>query len=150
MMVFTAKLKKRNIIIVTASIIAILVLFLIPKNQENKQTETETLQAETNEDRIAYLTHLGWNVEQTPIETQDVLIPAQENEVFTRYNELQKQQGFDLTNYAGKTVQRYVYQITDETNNNCATLLVYKGKIIGGDVSSMDVGGKIQGLRQSA
>lgn len=147
MMVITAKVKKRNIAIIIAAIAAILLFLLLPGKSESKTTGTNAgIKAETNEQRIAFLESFGWTAEASPIETQEVRIPDEENEIFARYNELQKSQGYDLSEYAGKNVKRYVYHITnhpDADGNYQATILVYKGKIIGGDVASTDAGGKM-------
>ena len=76
-------------------------------------------------------------------------IPAERNEVFDRYAQLQKSQGYDLAPYAGKTVMRYVYQITnypDATDPVYATLLVHKNQIIGGDITNTGPDGRVQGF----
>lgn len=70
--------------------------------------------------------------------------------MFRRYNALQKGQGYDLSKYAGKKVMRYVYEITNFPGAQepvYATVLVYKGKVIGGDVTDTSVKGKIRGFQ---
>ena len=54
------------------------------------------IRAGTNEERIAYLRSLGWEVEPTPILEQEITMPKDFPDVLTQYNELQRQQGFDL------------------------------------------------------
>ena len=59
-------------------------------------------------------------------------------------------QGYDLTPYAGKTVMRYVYRITNypgATEPVYATLLVYRNEIIGGDVTDTAAKGIIHGFK---
>jgi len=150
MMVITAKVKKRNIAIIVAAIAAILLLLFLPGKAKSKSTAaTATVKAETNEQRMAFLESFGWATDASPIETQEVRIPGEPNEVFDRYNELQKTQGYNLSEYAGKTVKRYVYRVTnhpDTDGNYQATILIYKGKIIGGDIASTDAGGKMHGF----
>lgn len=151
MMVVTAKLNKRNILIVIAAIIAILALLLIPGKKAETTAAQVTDKAETNEQRVEFLRSLGWEVNEAPVETQEVMIPAEENEVYNRYNELQRSQGYDLNDYAGKSVKRYVYEITnypDAAGSYRATLLVHKGHIIGGDVASTEAGGVMHSLQQ--
>ena len=73
-------------------------------------------------------------------------------EVFDRYNQLQKNQGYDLSHYAGKKVMRYVYQIQNfpgATEPVYATVLVHKNQVIGGDVTNTAPGGKVQGFKMS-
>ena len=79
-----------------------------------------------------------------------MLIPAQTNDVFDRYNALQKCQSYDLSKFAGKKVMRYVYEVKNSpgaTEPVYATLLVHKNKVIGGDITNTAPGGKIQGFQ---
>ena len=80
-----------------------------------------------------------------------VKIPKESGDVFERYNALQKSQGYDLTPYAGKTVMRYVYRITNypgATEPVYATILVYQNQIIGGDITDTAAKGVIQGFQK--
>ena len=116
------------------------------ENLHNQRPE----QVESNEDRIAYLASFGWEVEANPIETQEVKIPETFPEVLEKYNELQKEQGYDLTQYAGKQVKRYVYEVTNYPDTNdqyYATLLVYKDAVIGADITSASQTGTMHGLQ---
>ena len=86
------------------------------------------------------------------MKTQKVIIPTDTSDVFAKYNELQKNQGFDLTAYAGKEATRYVYTVTnfpDAKGTVYATLLVYNGQVIGGDVTDTGDSGVIQGLKKT-
>ena len=72
--------------------------------------------------------------------------------MFERYNNLQKSQGYDLTQYAGKNVMRYVYKVNNfpgATDPVYATVLVYKGQVIGGDITDTAPGGKVQGFKMA-
>ena len=84
------------------------------------------------------------------MESSQVKIPSEPSEVFARYNSLQKSQGYDLSQYAGKTVMRYVYKIKNypgATEPVYATLLIYKDQVIGGDVTDTGAKGVIQGFK---
>ena len=77
-------------------------------------------------------------------------IPAQGSQVFARYNNLQKSQGYDLSKFAGKKVMRYVYKINNypgATEPVYATLLIYKNEIVGGDVTDSAANGQIRGFK---
>ena len=59
-------------------------------------------------------------------------MPEEPGEVFLRYNELQVSQGYDLLQYSGQELTRYVYQVTnypDSSGTYYATLLVKDGQI---------------------
>ena len=153
MMVITAKVKKRNILIALVAIAAILAVLFWPGSKDSGQETAEIIcKAETNDERIAFLRQFGWDVADAAVETQEVRIPTEPNEVFTRYNELQKQQNFDLEQYAGKVVKRYVYDVLNHPDgeNYRATLFVYRGKVIGGDVSCTEQNGKMHGFAKPA
>ena len=110
MMVITKKFKMRDILIFALVIVAILAVLLIPgKSPETESTQETKTEIRTNEDRIAYLQQLGYEVEQSPLKEREVRIPDAEDPVFTRYNALQLSQGFDLTQYAGKVAKQFVY-----------------------------------------
>lgn len=100
-------------------------------------------------DRIAFLRQFGWEVAETPVEEAEVTIPAEFDKIYKSYNELQKKQGFDLTKYMKKDVMRYTYKITnypDYKGDVYVNILIYKKKVIGGDVCSADANGFIHGL----
>ena len=69
--------------------------------------EAAEVQLEDNGDRVAYLESLGWQVEAEPVETLQFLLPAELEEPYLTYNELQSAQGFDLSACCGKQVSRY-------------------------------------------
>ncbi len=103
----------------------------------------------TNEDRVAFLAQFGWEVEAEPKEEVSVTVPAQFDKVFVGYNEIQKQQGLDLTKYRRKTVMRYTYTVKnypDYEGTVLATLLVYRGRVIGGDLCTEDPQGFVRGF----
>ena len=103
----------------------------------------------TNEDRIAFFEQYGWNVEANPIEEVEVTIPREFDKVMTTYNEIQKQQGLDLSKYAKRTMMRYTYKITNypEYEGTVYTnILVYKNRVVAGDVCSSDANGFIHTL----
>lgn len=150
MMVITKKFKMRDILIFALVIVAIMAVLLIPgKSPETESTQETKSEIRTNEDRIAYLQQLGYEVEQPPLKERDVRIPDAEDPVFTRYNALQLSQGFDLTQYAGKVAKQYVYRILNDPSGDVdlyATILVYDNQVIGGDVASKSASGVMRAL----
>ncbi len=104
-----------------------------------------------NEGRIAFLAQFGWSVEPTPKESTTVTIPAAFDKVFAEYNELQKKQGLDLSRHAARTVERHTYVITnypDYEGQVLANLLIFRGRVIGGDICSADQNGFIHGFQK--
>ena len=150
MMVMTAKVDMKKIALILGVIAARIVsLILIFGGSGDAQT-TGAKPVTNNDERVKFLTDFGWEVAASPTESGQVRIPEQMSEVFDRYNKLQKQQGYDLSTYAGKNVMRYVYKIENYPNAQepvYATVLVYKNQIVGGDITDTSSGGKVQGFK---
>ena len=88
-------------------------------------------------------------VEPEADEVVEVQIPKEFDDVFTNYNAIQKTQGCNLEKYAGKRCKRYTYVVTNypgQTDNVRANILVYKDRVIGGDVCSLELGGFMHGF----
>ena len=95
----------------------------------------------SQEEQIQFLLSLGWEVQAEPLEITQVLIPSELDEVYTRYNDIQLEQGLDLTDYQGKTAKRYTYCVTNYPGlkeNVQADLIVYKEKLIAADICWTD------------
>ena len=90
-------------------------------------------------DVVNFLSQFGWTVNGATAESAEVTIPAEFDKIFASYNEIQKRQGLDLTRYAGRKVMRYTYKLTnwqDSGKEVYATVIVYKNRVIGGDLCS--------------
>ena len=150
MMVMTAKVDMKKILMIAGAAVALIIaLILIFGGGSGDSTATAAPAVSTNDGRVKFLTDFGWDVATSPVESSQVRIPEKTTEVFDRYNALQKSQGYDLTNYAGKNIMRYVYKINNypgATEPVYATLLVYKNQIIGGDVTNTAAKGQIRGF----
>ncbi len=154
MFIMTTRVDKRKLLIAAAAILAaIAALLFLGGGQEAAPTSASTAPADTNDARVKFLTDLGWDVTASPAEATEVKIPKDADEVFDRYNALQKSMGYDLSKYAGKKVMRYVYQVNNYAGAQepvYATLLVYKDQIIGGDITDTTPGGKVMGFTARA
>ena len=149
MMVMTAKVDfKKTLVIITAVAAVILALILIFGGGNAAETSAPSVSG--NEGRVEFLRGFGWEVSTAPKESSQVRIPEEMSDVYRRYNALQQSQGYDLSAFAGKSVMRYVYQINNypgATEPVFATLLVSKGKVIGGDITDTAPGGRIHGFK---
>jgi len=67
------------------------------------------------------------------IETVQKTIPCEFNETYTSYNEIQKEQGFDLSKYKGQKVELF-YCRESEDSESYAVIIVYKNKVIGASI----------------
>ncbi len=105
-----------------------------------------------------FLSQFGWVVDAGSVETAEVTIPAEFDKIFAGYNEMQKAQGLDLAKYKKKAVTRYTFTVTnyEEPDGDTykgtvyANVLVYRNRVIGGDICSADVSGFIHGFERRA
>lgn len=107
----------------------------------------------TKEERICFLKSLGWEIDPESERERDVIIPETFDEIYENYNELQKKAGFDLADYKGKTVKKYSYIIlnypsAEKDDIIKLDLLVFDGRVIGGDIYSPRLDGFIIGLEE--
>jgi hypothetical protein len=140
MVIFTAKLSKPKCIGIVCAAAAVILLVIALANRSSA-ADLETAAGKklsTTADQVEFLAQCGYTVSSEPVRTQEVRIPEEFNDVYTQYNALQQSQGFDLTKYQGKSVMQYVYLVEDYPDQGepvYATLLLYKNKLIGGDLS---------------
>ena len=159
MMIYTLKFdrKKTAFCVVVAALLLIGIILLVGAYDRGRsaQPDAPTIRAaadraKNEKERVAYLAQYGWTVE-SPAESEDtVVIPRHFSEVFARYNDLQKQQGYDLSAYCGQAVTLYTYRVTNAEYTDdevLASLYVLNGSVIGGDVHSTALDGFIRPLR---
>lgn len=100
--------------------------------------------AKTNADRLIFIKNLGCEVINTQPNSKTVHIPEVFYDVYNNYNLLQKTAGYDLALFKGCEVNIYAYKINPPRGyeGECVVnLMVYKDRIIGGDISSVALGG---------
>lgn len=139
-----------------AIITLVALVFLIPSYSTPTTKEIATLnesisfdKVKTAQDGINFLTQYGWEVDAQVVEECEITIPKEFDKVMTQYNEIQKQQGLDLSKYSRKTAQRYTYKITNYPNYEgtvYANIITYRGRVIAGDVCTADARGFIHTL----
>lgn len=98
----------------------------------------------TPEDLSAFLTSMGYECNISTMTVQSAVLPEQFDDTFIAYNSIQLQQNCDLTQYAGKEVTVYTLDILNyptETEAVLATVIVYKNRVIGGDIHAAAMDG---------
>ena len=149
MMVMTAKVDIKKIILALVAAAGVIIGLILLLGGDKDSTPTAAPSIAGNEGRVQFLQNLGWEVSASPTQSGQVRIPQEQNEVFSRYNALQKSAGYDLSQYAGKTVMRYVYKVNNfpgATEPVYATLLIYKNQVVGGDITNTAANGTMQAL----
>lgn len=149
-----SKLKKSVItsaIVIALSICLILVLKCIGELQSSTDVAF-SLEATSETEILEFISHYGWEVDAQPIEVRDVIIPETFDEVYSNYNGIQLDQGFNLEKYAGLRVKRWTYivrnypETSPEDDYIRINILISDGVIIGGDVCSVKLDGFMHGF----
>ena len=103
----------------------------------------------TAEDAAKFLTQFGWEVNADDVEEVDVTLPSAFDKILTAYNELQMRQGPNLTKYKNKPVVRYTFTVKNYPGAEgpvLANVLVYRNRVIGGDLCSAEMSGFVTGF----
>ncbi len=110
----------------------------------------DSAKIKNSEDVSIFLSSLGWECDIANLTEQKAQLPEQFDETFIAYNAIQLKQNCDLTPYAGKTVIVYTVPLTNYTDTSdtvLATVIVYKGRVIGGDIHAAAMDGFMHGLK---
>lgn len=157
MFVISMKLPKLKLALMVGCIFLALAVIIIASSAAHNAlaaSTTLTSSAQSNSQRIAFLKSFGWEVSSEPLEIVEIVIPSEFSDVYEGYNDIQKLQGYDLYKYRAKRAKRYTYEVlnypsSDETMlpNIRANIVIYDGKIIGGDVCSTELSGFMHGFK---
>lgn len=150
MIILTTKLPKANFttaVVVATTLCASFLVFALTKPTYEA---TMASHISSQSQRVAYLEEWGWEVEEAPLSTQTLQIPAVLDESYEAYMALQTNQGFpSLAQFQGELVERYTYTITNYPTGEegmQVNLLLHQGEVIGGEVLSPTVNGILHGL----
>ena len=110
---FSIKSSKLKIALTAfAAVLAVAaVVLLINRGKPAVSDNAISLKASNASERAAFLSQFGWDIEEDPVEVAEVIIPAEFDRGYEKYNEIQKAQNLDLTPYAGKRAKRWTYNI---------------------------------------
>ena len=157
MFIFTARLNRKRLAGTAAALILLCTAALALSTSGSDAAVDAAApsplpsKVKTNEDRIAYLEHCGWQVKPAPVSVEEMLIPQTFDDSYAEYLTLQQSQGFDLTEYCGKRVKRCTYEITNYPTGETGvqvSILIYKNKVVGGEVLSPQLNGFLHGLER--
>lgn len=142
---------KLAVVVIALIMMCIMLAFLTKQSVETVKLNSTNPVAGNENERIAYLAQFGWSVDNEPVEIKEIIIPAEFDEVYEKYNAIQLEQGFDLNNYKLQRVKKWTYKINNYPGyegRDCirATLLISDGKVIGGDVCSVELNGFMHGF----
>ena len=138
MKMLTLKLKPKMIfgLVLVVTGVAVIALTFLSNHLQKEQSVSAIISASTDEERRNYLATYGWEVDGD-FQEKESTIPENWNKVYSDYNQIQINQGFDLSNYKGKKVKLFTYVISkykDKKQGVVADMLVCDGVLIGGDI----------------
>ncbi len=153
MFVYSVKTKHLKVFLLVGFVLftAVSLFILSNESQETSSNNDMFLLAETHEERMKFVSQFGWQVDEEPVQVKEIIIPTEADEVYTAYNDIQRSQGFDLTEFAGERAKCWTYTVKNYEgyeNHECIqiNILVYDGKVIGGDVCSVELDGFMHGF----
>ena len=155
---FVYSIKSRHIkttLLISFVVMTVVSLFILSReSQQTAKTNELNVKATTHEERMQFISLFGWEVDEEPVQIKEVILPTELNDVYTAYNEIQKLQGFDLNDFAGERVKCWTYVVKNYEgyeNQDCIhiNILVYDGKVIGGDISSVRIDGFMHGFSKA-
>ncbi len=141
-------------VVISMAVLAAMIIIIPENGGEIIASGNINYDSVSNEaDAVRFLTELGWQVNSSPIETEEVTIPDEFDTVFLNYNQIQKTQGLDLSAYKRKTVTRYTFTVTNYDGYEgevYANVIIYRGRVIGGDICSANPEGFVHGFEKPA
>ncbi len=104
-----------------------------------------------DEDVAVFFRYYGYRVRLPAKSVSHITIPYDFDSDYLSYNQLQRQAGFNLRLYCGKTIEKRTYIIDTLTSSHHieGNILIYKDRIIGGDVTDCSDGGFVHPLEGS-
>ena len=151
MLIFHVKHAKRKILALTAAAVAVVVcvVFLLPGCLDKGAVPSEPINAPTTAQQVAYLEQLGWQVSDEPLETLELQLPDDLKADYADYCKLQEEQSMPFSEFAGQTVKRCTYTVTNYPNIERgvqANLYLCGDQIIAGDIIATGENGFQSGL----
>ena len=101
--------------------------------------------------RQAFLSSFGWEIDPASEDVRSIQLPEELSGTLLKYNELQLEQGYDLSAHLGENCRQYCYRVLnypDPKQTVLVTLYIQGDSVIAGDVHSTALNGFIQGLKK--
>lgn len=107
-----------------------------------------------NKSNLEYISSFGWQVDEKPCDIAYLTVPNEFDAVFSAYNNIVKDGGFDLSQYTGAHIVRYSYKVYNHRDSDSGlvriNIFLLRGKIISADISSLAPNGFVQALTNIA
>lgn len=96
--------------------------------------------------RAEFAKSIRCQIDEDTATQKEIIIPLEFDATYRNYNELQKKAGFDLSEYKGCKATVFTYKVLSygpftAKDHAQLNLIVYNGRIIGGDISTVSTDG---------
>ena len=128
---------RRRLLLTAAALVLVTGMTLLLAGCFRSSTPCEEVDLATNDQRVAYLQGLGWQVSPEPVETLDLELPEDLKSQWGDYLKLQEKQGLPFGGCAGQTVRRFTYTVTnypEVPDGVQANLFLCGDRLVGGDI----------------
>lgn len=139
--------KKKTAILAVTLILVFFISIYVGYKQEYKPTQN-SFACNNTDDVITYLK--SFDVDCGEFQIDEITVPYEFGEVYSSYNSIQKEQGFDLAQYKGNNLTRYTAKVNNYPDSNddvFVEVLVFKNLIVGADIYSVSSNGFIVALK---
>ena len=130
------RFSRRRCLLAAAALVLVTGMSLLLAGCFDGAHQEETMLS-TNEQRVAYLQELGWQVSPEPIETLDLQLPEELTPQWDEYLTLQAKQGLPFADCAGQAVRRFTYTVANYPgfpDGVQANLFLCGDRLVGGDI----------------
>lgn len=144
------KFPKIKLILLLSAVVVVLMLAVLFRFDLKPYQEKNTSSATDSFSVAEYIASFGIETDESSCVIDEIIVPAEFNDVYENYNKIQKEQGYDLSLYKGKTLSRYTLEVTNYTEkdkNVFAEVLTYRGKVVAADIYSTSAEGFILPLK---
>lgn len=137
------------VVVVAAVVVTMYNCFASDNANKNSTVINSTVEGTSG--ILEFISGFGWEVTSEPDDVREVMIPVEFDDVYKNYNEIQRAQGYNLEKYAGERVKKWSFTITnypgyEEQDFIKINVLVFEGRVIGGDVCSVKLDGFMHGF----
>ena len=88
----------------------------------------------THRERMEFLSAYKIAVNETPVLVKETRLPQEVSDNFKKYNQITSKGGFDLTDFCGKSITVYSYEIISSPEKT-VNLIICNDKIIAGNIT---------------
>ena len=147
MFALNLKLSNRRLVIVLFAVILISAVLVATRAKSLLYDNDNSTFCNDQAEILEYINSFGLVIGD--VTSSSIKVPEVFSDVYNNYNELQKQQGFDLTDYKGKVLTRYVGEVKNynDSDNVFVEVLTFDGIVVGADIFSTSVDGFIEPLK---